>query len=981
MTLRVHPIGQHGGFGAGADPDGGLPALMAATTPRPLAHLAMAQVEARFGCRAARLAWHLGTGSEGPLRHDCPETPRDPTETALIDAAFAAGAEVRAGVPGGERWRLASVLGRAGARAGAVLVTEWPDAQAFAHGEAAWRGYVGVLGPRFADVLELGERAAAIEGLKKSERLQVALYAIADLASSELDMAEMLPRLHAVVGALMYARNFFITLYDPQRDALRFVYFADTHDTTVRDPEQDIPAHTIRGSLTLEVIRRGRSAMGPSAQVQAELGLPPDPNAGPDSADWLGVPMMAQGQARGAVVVQNYERAGVYTEEDRALLTFVAQHILTALVRKQAHAELERRVEERTRELTIEVRERQRGEKLQAALYAIADLASSELDMTEMLARIHAIVGELMYARNFLIALHHREHDTLRFIYRADEKDPALLDSNVEMPVAQMRDTITFNVIRSNRAVFGAPAHVKTQLGIPADAVFGTGAEHVIGVPMASEGQVLGAVLVQSYDAAIHYSDDDRALLGYVAQHILTALLRKQARTELEQRVHDRTRELREQIAERERVERQLLHETLHDSLTGLPNRGFLLDALARSLARLQRDAAHRFAVLFLDLDRFKVVNDSMGHLVGDEMLKEAARRLAACIRSPDIVARLGGDEFALLLEDIRAPDDAYHVAQRVLSALREPMRLAGRDLFPSASLGIALSHERYRSAEELLRDADVAMYRAKAKGRQRFEVFDEELHREALRLLDLESDLRRAVMRQEFEPWFQPIMRLADGQAVGCEALLRWRHTVRGLLLPADFLGVAVDSGAAEQIDWQIFDRTCRALPGLLGDDQYVTLNVSARHFRSPDLADQFAAMLATHRIAPRRVRLEVTEGALFENPDQACATLEALRARGVLAVLDDFGTGFSSLSYLHRFPLHALKIDRSFIVGLAPDNSSAAVVRTVLALAATLGLEVIAEGIETAAQRQQLIELGCAYGQGFYFAQPRPAAEFARR
>jgi diguanylate cyclase (GGDEF)-like protein len=473
---------------------------------------------------------------------------------------------------------------------------------------------------------------------------------------------------------------------------------------------------------------------------------------------------------------------------------------------------------------------------------------------------------------------------------------------------------------------------------------------------------VLGAVLVQSYDAAIHYSDDDRALLGYVAQHILTALLRKQARTELEQRVHDRTRELREQIAERERVERQLLHETLHDSLTGLPNRGFLLDALARSLARLQRDAAHRFAVLFLDLDRFKVVNDSMGHLVGDEMLKEAARRLAACIRSPDIVARLGGDEFALLLEDIRAPDDAYHVAQRVLSALREPMRLAGRDLFPSASLGIALSHERYRSAEELLRDADVAMYRAKAKGRQRFEVFDEELHREALRLLDLESDLRRAVMRQEFEPWFQPIMRLADGQAVGCEALLRWRHTVRGLLLPADFLGVAVDSGAAEQIDWQIFDRTCRALPGLLGDDQYVTLNVSARHFRSPDLADQFAAMLATHRIAPRRVRLEVTEGALFENPDQACATLEALRARGVLAVLDDFGTGFSSLSYLHRFPLHALKIDRSFIVGLAPDNSSAAVVRTVLALAATLGLEVIAEGIETAAQRQQLIELGCA-------------------
>jgi len=980
MVRRVLPFGQRSGIGTGADPDDVVAALMSATSPRPLAHLALTQIESRYACRAPRLAWELGTDGDSRARHTCPDTATDASDTALIDAAFTAGAEVRAGLPGSDGCRLASVLGRPGARAHAVLVTEWPSASALAQDESDWRDYLGVLAARFTDVLELAERATTIEGLKKSERLQVALYAIADLASSELDMAEMLPRLHAVVGALMYAKNFFIALYNAERDALRFMYFADTHDSAVWGPEQEVPAASIRGSLTLQVIRRGRSAMGPSAQLQAELGLEPDTSAGPDSADWLGVPMIEGGHVHGAVVVQNYEQAGVYTEEHRALLTFVAQHILTAVSRKQAHAELERRVDERTHELTAEVRERQRGEKLQAALYAIADLASGELDMTDMLARIHAIVGELMYARNFLIALHNAERDTLRFIYRADEKDPGLLDPEKEMPVAEMRETITYNVVRSGRAVFGAPAHVKAQLGIPPGAVFGTGAEHIIGVPMAAEGRVLGAVLVQSYDVAIHYSDDDRALLGYVAQHILTALLRKQAKAELEQRVLDRTRELREQIAERERIERQLVHETLHDSLTGLPNRSFLLDALGRSLARRQRDPAHRFAVLFLDLDRFKVVNDSMGHLVGDEMLKEAAHRLAACVRSPDIVARLGGDEFALLLEDIRAPDDAYHVAQRVLTALREPMRIAGKDLFPSASVGIALSHERYRSAEELLRDADVAMYRAKAKGRQRFEVFDEKLHQEALRLLDLESDLRRAVLRQEFEPYFQPIVRLADGHAVGCEALLRWHHAERGVLLPAEFLGVAEDSGTAEQIDWQIFDRTCRAIPALLTQEQYVTLNVSARHFRAPDLARQIVAMLGAHGVAPRRVRLEVTEGALFEDPEQACGTLEALRTDGVLSVLDDFGTGFSSLSYLHRFPLHALKIDRSFIAGLVPGGSSAAVVRAVLALAATLGLEVIAEGIETAAQRQQLIELGCTYGQGFYFAQPRPAAQFGR-
>jgi diguanylate cyclase (GGDEF)-like protein len=979
MSTRVHPIGQRSGLGAGAGPAGAfVAALMDAASPRALAHAALAQIESRFGCRAPRLVWEQGTGSDyRPARHACPESPAEPADAALIDAGFTAGAEVRAALPDGGSLRLASALSRPGARTRAVLLTVWASAAAATERDAEWRDCVALLGARFADVLELAEREATIEGLKKSERLHGALYAIADLASSELDMGEMLPRIHAVVGELMYAKNFFITLYYPERDTLRFIYFADTQDFTVYDPEREIPASTIGSSLTLQVIRRGRSAMGPSAQVQAELGLKYDINVGPDSADWLGVPMMAEGEARGAIVVQNYEQAGIYTEEDRALLTFVAQHILTALVRKQAHAELERHVEERTRELTVEVRERQRGEKLQAALYAIADLASGELDMNEMLTGIHAIVCELMYARNFLIALSDKERGTLRFIYHADQKDPGIVDPKAEIPTAQMRDTITFGVIHSGRAVLGAPAQVKAQLGIPADVVFGTTAEHVLGVPMAAEGQVRGAVLVQSYEAGVHYSDDDRALLGYVAQHILTALLRKQAQAELEQRVQDRTRELRDQIAERERIERQLVHETLHDSLTGLPNREFLLDALVRSLARLRRDPAHRFAVLFLDLDRFKVVNDSMGHLVGDDMLKEAARRLAACVRTPDIVARLGGDEFALLLEDIRAADDAYHVAQRVIAALREPMRIAGKDLFPSASVGIALSHERYRNAEELLRDADVAMYRAKAKGRQRFEVFDEKLHREALRLLDLESDLRRAVLRAEFEPWFQPIVRLADGVPVGCEALLRWRHAERGLLPPADFLSVAEDSGTAEQIDWQMFEKTCRAIPTLLGEGQYATLNVSARHFRSADLARQIVAMLTSHGIPPGRVRLEVTEGALFENPDQACATMEALRADGVLVALDDFGTGFSSLSYLHRFPLHAVKVDRSFIAGLAPGSSSGAVVRAVLALASTLGLEVIAEGIETAEQRKQLIELGCIYGQGFLFAHPRPAAE----
>jgi diguanylate cyclase (GGDEF)-like protein len=832
------------------------------------------------------------------------------------------------------------------------------------------------------------ELTVEVRERQHGEKLQAALYKIADLASGGLEMPEMLRRLHAAVGELMYAENFFIVLYNAERDTVRFIYFADTKAPNLVDPEEDIPAASLGGSLSMAVIRQGRSAMGPSAQLCKEFGVVPGQrSSGPDSTDWLGVPMVTDQEVRGVVVVQRYDVATRYTEDDRALLGFVAQHILTALMRRQAYAELEQRVAERTRELTVEVRERQRGERLQSALYAIAELASSDLDMGEMLRRIHAVVGELMYAKNFFIALYNAERETLRFIYHADEKDPGIIDPNEEVPTDKMRNSLTLGLIHYGRPVMGPSREVRELMKVPGGTGVGTPAKDFLGVPMVADGTVRGVVVVQSYDENVHFDAEDSALLNYVAQHILTALARKQAKAELERSVDDRTRELAEavhqlrlQIGERERVEQQLLYENLHDALTGLPNRTFLLDALARALAHLRRDPAHRFAVLFLDLDRFKVVNDSVGHLVGDEMLKQAGERIGACVRAPDVVSRLGGDEFAILLDQIRGPEDSFHVAQRVIESISQPMNIAGKELFPSVSIGIALSHERYRSAEELLRDADVAMYRAKARGRTRFEVFDERLHQDALHLLNLESDLRRALLRSEFEPHFQTIVRLSDAHVVGCEALLRWRHPERGLLLPADFLAVAEESGSAEQIDWQMFDKTCHALPTVISEGGYVTMNVSARHFRSPELARQILDMLAAHAIPPSRVRLEMTEGALFENPEQACMTLETLRHAGVFAALDDFGTGYSSLSYLHRFPLHTVKIDRSFVADLRTGDAggSAAVVRAVLALASTLGMEVVAEGIETTQQREQLIGLGCTLGQGFLFSQPRPATNW---
>ena len=311
-----------------------------------------------------------------------------------------------------------------------------------------------------------------------------------------------------------------------------------------------------------------------------------------------------------------------------------------------------------------------------------------------------------------------------------------------------------------------------------------------------------------------------------------------------------------------------------------------------------------------------------------------------------------------------------------MIAALVDPMRVAGKEMFTSASIGIAYADKHYTRAEELLRDADTAMYRAKAQGRQRHEVFDERLRTEALHALDLESDLRRAIARAEFEPHFQSIVSLTDGKVLGYEALLRWRHPERGLLLPADFLSTAEDNGSIEQIDWHIFAMAC-AQAHDLPSDTYVAINVSARRLRVAGFDQIALGMIGASGLSPHRVRLEITEGALLDEPEQMRHMLLRLRYAGVLVQLDDFGTGYSSLSYLHRFPIHALKIDRSFVADLSKKGGSSAVERAITALARSLDIEIIAEGVETEQQSKLLIDLGCATGQGFLFSRPLPIDE----
>jgi diguanylate cyclase (GGDEF)-like protein len=837
--------------------------------------------------------------------------------------------------------------------------------------------------------LKLADLHHAHNQLERSETLQRALFAISDLAGSDRDMPDLLRGIHAIVSTLMYAENFFIVRHDAERDSLRFLYYADVEDTEGPNTAQDIPMRSREHTLTWYLIVDGKALMGSAEQLQRQVSGPLVA-AGLDSIDWLGVPMLHNGKIHGALVVQSYREDIGFTVEDRALLEFVGSHILTALERKQSKDELEQQVRLRTLELAEanrglqqKVLERQRAERLQVALFHIAQLATADIDESEFYERVHAVVGELINAENFFIALLSDDRRILGF--------PYYVDAGVRRTMSrELGRGLSEYVLRHGEPLLGGQARID-ELARDGEVdlqCIGRPTVCWLGVPLWVDEQVIGLVVMQSYTDAVIYGPADQELLSFVALQIANSIHRRRsavslqrAYAELEHRVAERTQELREQILQRERIQDQLKHQVMHDALTGLPNRGFLRDRLERVLASLQREPGRRCALLYLDIDRFKVINDSLGHLAGDEMLKEVARRLLNCVRDPDMVARLAGDEFAILLEDVETPEAAQGVAQRVLETLGRPLQVAGRELQPSVSIGIAIGDNSYTMADEVVRDADLALYRAKGLGRKRFELFDETLAKNVVDELTMEGELRHALQYDEFEPHFQPVCRLDNGDVVGYEALLRWNHPLDGVIGPAGFLKVAQDSGHIEAIDWRLFELGCRAMSQLCDRDMFLTINVSALHLRHVEFDKRLVRLLETTGVSPERLIIEVTERSLLDDPDRVRATLDRLRMAGVGAALDDFGTGYSSLSYLHSLPLRMLKIDRAFVHALddGMHATTSTVVAAILALARALDIQGVAEGIETPAQRAALLTMGCEFGQGYLLGRPAPIGQWA--
>lgn len=823
--------------------------------------------------------------------------------------------------------------------------------------------------------------------------VQQALLKLSELASTLTDMAQFYPQIHQLVNQHLAADNFFVVLLDPPTGRFQLEYYADEKDCL--DASDLDPADFARG-MTGYVCRTGQPLLCDAARFRQLIASGDIEAQGTPSHHWLGVPLRRGQLVIGVMAVQLYEEGRLYTQHDVDLLTEIAVHTVTAIDRVKSRELLEQTVRERTRQLQNtnqslqrEIRERSNAEKLQAALYKISELTATELDMAAFYRQVHQILSSLMPAENCYIALLDESGKSLSFPFYVDQYCPPA----TERP---LRKGFTEYVLRVGEArlINKELSDLLVAQGevirlVPDNA--GSPLPHStswLGAPLLIEQQALGVIAVQSYHQDYIYGDNELNILRFVSQHIAVAIQRrlnfeqqKLHQEDLERKIFERTRELRQtnlflrlQVEERKKAEEKLFHEANHDALTGLANRQMFMLQLKQKFALRNREANLKFALLFIDLDRFKLINDTLGHHAGDAFLIEISKRLLLTVREHDLVARLGGDEFVVLLTQLQQAADAEDVADRIIEAVRQPMELQGQSLYSGASIGIAHYDASYANADGMLRDADAAMYQAKALGRNRFVIFTESMRQQLLQELSLEQALHQAVAEQQFSVAYDPIICSEKHHTLGYAARMQWQHPELGL--QQDFCQQAAQAGVLPQIELQLLQQILDLLSSR-SQPTVICLPLCVQHLTHPQHFDRLYKLLSSKPQLLHRLSLGFAEFELIKLSNTALSYLHNLKRLGVRLTLENFGADMMPLGLVTGYPFDFVRLEACFCRSLLRQNQKRQLLDLLITLAQNYKFRIIADGIDDHAVRELLVEAGCCYLQGELVRQLQPVPE----
>jgi diguanylate cyclase (GGDEF)-like protein len=833
--------------------------------------------------------------------------------------------------------------------------------------------------------------------LKKYRQLktmQSGLLQLSELAASVTDMDAFYHALESVIKTLLVTDSFHIALLDSS-DELQLSYCQNPVERRLHD---HVDLANWRKSLTGLVLLR-QQPMHCSAKERMNLAKANEIVLyGSEFVDWLGVPLKRGQQVIGVIALQSYDKKLYFSEKDCEILAFIAEHLVTAIDRVRSRELLESSIRQRTLKLTEtnqqlqrEIVERQLAVKAHQVLLNISELTAKSQAIENFYQALHFEVSKLLSAKNFYIALLSEDKSELSFPYYCDERLSQPKTRKLSNGLSEMALRTGKPILLSDKIVYTLAAQ-----GEVTESVFN---QHYpedelprawLAAPLSDQGEVFGVIAIQHYQNASAYRSKDLELMRFVSHHISLEILRKklqqqalQSHEALEKVVNERTQELqatnlnlRMQIEERRKAEARLYHEAHHDALTQLPNRAMFSDRLSYAIKHLKRHPNHRFAVLFIDLDRFKMINDTLGHHAGDQFLIEISHRLGECVRDNDILARLGGDEFVVLLDSLQSLEDVEEIASRIITSIAQPFDLEGHTLYSNASIGIAQSRVSYQDANEILRDADAAMYQAKSLGRGRYVFFDDSMREKLIASMTLEQELRQAIKSHQFELHYQKITDLTSTKTLGFEVLLRWQHPSKGLLTPSEFLFMAEETGMILDIETWVIEEVCLQLKlwkqSKEYENAYIGVNLSGRHLIQANQLSKLMTLISANTIEPERIILEFNESAFARHTDLALKGLRKLKEFGVKLALDDYGAGLSSFNFLHNYPFEFIKLDRSFIRTLNKSDKNLSLVKALHELGTKFGYRLVAEGIESEAMLQKLQNVGCEFGQGYHINRP---------